>query len=617
MHSIRTMVAVFVALSALMMRLATLVVVPALLTTLTSVAPAQDSGGDAITLANASQLRSVAEIDRRVGGVRRGPGDGELTLRLSNGSIQIVDDKHLRPIRSLDKRQSREYRVSPDQTLFAILERKFIRITNAKTGKVVQVKAGMDAHEFAFSPDSQLLAIGDSGSRPGDNEGAGFTDVRIVDARSGQLVHRMPRDESGWSALHPVFSPNGKILAIGSRNYSTRLYDVATGKLLHVLDKRMTHEIAFSPNGKVLAASYVDGTLALWSVEKGRMLRSTESGNAELYSVDWNPAGDLLVTSGCGPLRRRADGKIRLTKGSIRIWDPRNLTMVKELQGLAWGLRVRFTQDGKRIVGAGKTDSDKYQLNVWAIRPLEPVAKIAVEKDVEAAYVWAKKKLAASRSTQLPSLRGNPSLPLVRPLTSLVLFNVSVTNEELKHLAAFPKLKQMAISGKGITDDGLKNLSTLQELERLSLSGTSLSDAGMKHLAKLQNLKWLKLAGAKLTGAGIRELSGLPNLEDLSLIRSAIDDHALKEVGKLKELRKLNLRKTKVSDEGLKHLALMPELRELILQSTPITAEGLRHLAPCKSLREIWCWGTGVTSEEIRQLKEVMPNCEVDKTLIE
>lgn len=241
----------------------------------------------------------------------------------------------------------------------------------------------------------------------------------------------------------------------------------------------------------------------------------------------------------------------------------------------------------------------------------------ASDEDVAAAYAWAKKKLAVTRSTQLPSLRGNPSLPLVRPLTSLILFNVSVTDEELRHLAAFPKLKSLALSGKGLTNDGLKQLVMLNELETLSLGGTSISDAGMKQLAKLRNMKRLELAGAKLTGAGIRELAGLPKLRDLSLIRSAIDDNALKEVGELKELRELNLRKTMVSDEALKHLARMPELRVLVLQSTAITAEGLRHLAPCKSLRLVYCWGTDVTDEEIRQLKEILPNCEVDKVLIE
>ncbi len=567
---------------------------------------AQDSGGDVISLANASQLRSVTEIDRNVRRVRRGPGTGELTLRLSNGSIQIVDDKHLTPIRTIGKRQSREYRVSPDQTLVAILDRGFIRITNAKTGKVVQVKAGMDVHEFAFSPDSQLLAIGDTGSRPGDNEGDGFTDVRIVNAGSGQLVHRMPRDESGWSALHPVFSPNGKVLAIGSRNYVTRLYDVATGKLMHILNKRMTHEIAFSPDSKVLAASYVDGTLGLWSVKTGRMLQSTKSGDIELYSVDWSPAGDLLVSSG--------------HKGSVRVWDPRTLRMVKELRKLAWGISTEFTQDGKHIVSSGKTESNKHLLNVWALRPFDSEVSDSTPQpklDIDVAHEWARQMLEKSRSSFPPNMRGNTSLPLARPITSLHLYNVSLTDEELRNLAAFPKLKSLDVSGKGITDAGVKYLSALKELETLGLHGAVITDTGMKRLARLRNLKRLDLSGAKFTDATLLELADLPKLRELALERTRITDEALRHVKKMKELRELSLRRTKISNDGLRHLAMMPNLREITLQSTPVTGEGLRHLAACKSLRTINCWGADVTSEDIRRLKEVLPQCEIDKTLIE
>jgi len=53
------------------------------------------------------------------------------------------------------------------------------------------------------------------------------------------------------------------------------------------------------------------------------------------------------------------------------------------------------------------------------------------------------------------------------------------------------------------------------------------------------------------------------------------------------------------------------------LQSTKVTGEGLRHLAGCKTLRTINCWGTDVTSEDILRLKEILPKCEIDKTLIE
>ena len=358
-----------------------------------------------------------------------------------------------------------------------------------------------------------------------------------------------------------------------------------------------------------------------------------------------------LAVGGKMKANYNAKGKIgdeTTIENTILSFDPKRMLSLKATEfpkGFAfedaakatWSVfyftELPFSRTKINVVGLGYTDDkqSKQMRSFFATANKQSLDKLkealkqqqvaksseVTDEDVEAAYAWAKEKLAVTSSTQLPHLRGNLSLPLARPITSLVLFNVSVTDEELKHLAAFPKLKQLALSGKGITDDGLKHLLTLKELETLSLGGTSLSDAGMKHLAKLQNLKWLELAGAQITGAGIRELASLPNLQDLSLIRSAIDDQALKEVGELKELRKLNLRKTTVSDEGLKQLASMPELRELVLQSTAITAEGLRHLAPCESLRLVYCWGTDVTEEEIRQLKENMPNCEVDKVLIE
>ena len=287
---------------------------------------------------------------------------------------------------------------------------------------------------------------------------------------------------------------------------------------------------------------------------------------------------------------------------------------------LARGISAEFTQDGKRIVSSGKTDSNKHQLAVWAPRPFDSEASDSGQKpklNIEVAHEWARKTLEKSRSSFPPNLRGNTSLPLARPVTSLHLFNVSLNDEELGNLAAFPKLKSLTLSGKGITDEGLKNLLTLEKLEMLSLRGTKITDAGIKHLAKLHRLKRLDLVGAKVTHKGIQELATLPNLNELSLEATSIDNDGLQPVRGIKKLRKLNLRNTRVSDEGLRHLAMMPELKEITLQSTRITGDGLHHLATCKSLRTINCWGTEVTNEDLREFRELLPECEIEKTLIE
>src|SRR3712207_7114215 len=68
------------------------------------------------------------------------------------------------------------------------------------------------------------------------------------------MIRRPPR-----STLFPYTtlfrSPDGAKLAVSNRNHETQVFEVATGKLLHKFDKRMTQDVAFRPDGKVIARS--------------------------------------------------------------------------------------------------------------------------------------------------------------------------------------------------------------------------------------------------------------------------------------------------------------------------------------------------------------------------
>jgi len=100
-----------------------------------------------------------------------------------------------------------------------------------------------------------------------DPEGGGFTGSRLNDTATGKLMHMLEKDRQG--GLTPVFSPVGSTLAVGNRNYPTKVFDVKTGKVLHTLDRKMTHGIALRPDGTKLAAAYVDGKVAVWDVASG------------------------------------------------------------------------------------------------------------------------------------------------------------------------------------------------------------------------------------------------------------------------------------------------------------------------------------------------------------
>jgi WD40 repeat protein len=170
-------------------------------------------------------------------------------------------------------------------------------------------------------------------------QGASFSEMHLYDV-TGKLIRTLER--TGPGGLTPVFSPDGKTLAVGNRNHETLLFEVATGKWLHTLDKKMTQEIAFSPDGKTLAAGYVDGTIGLWVVATGKKLRSEATGGQEVYSVDWSPKGDVLVTAG--------------REGKIVLWEPQRLTKLKELDAPIWVICVRFTGDGTRLLSSSSSD---------------------------------------------------------------------------------------------------------------------------------------------------------------------------------------------------------------------------------------------------------------------
>jgi len=308
-----------------------------------------------ISAKNADRLRSVKEVPKSVHRIIRGAGRGELTLLDLCNTVEVVDDVNLRPLRTITAQKPLHFAHSSDGKYLAWCPggTTAYTVTDTTSDKTIEIGIGADADpcNAAFSPDGKLLAIGRIVWDPNAVDD-GYSEVRLYDI-TGKHVRTLAT--SGAGGLRPVFSPDGKTLAVGNRNYETRLFEVATGKLLHKLDARSTQEIAFSPDGKVLAAGYVDGTVRLWDVATGTLLRSAPSGCEEIYSVDWSPKGDVLATSG--------------RNGKIELWEPGKLTKAGELDAPDWVVQVRFTADGTRLLSSGGSDHGRAnrKIVVWAV----------------------------------------------------------------------------------------------------------------------------------------------------------------------------------------------------------------------------------------------------------
>lgn len=102
-----------------------------------------------------------------------------------------------------------------------------------------------------------------------------------------------------------------------------------------------------------------------------------------------------------------------------------------------------------------------------------------------------------------------------RPVIAVDFTNHSGFQEAwLEHLAAFPRLSALGLSGIPLTDAGLRHLKGLTELETLTLADTRITDEGLAELLKLKKLRLLDVRGTQVTGAGVTALRRfLPELE--------------------------------------------------------------------------------------------------------
>jgi beta-lactamase regulating signal transducer with metallopeptidase domain/5-hydroxyisourate hydrolase-like protein (transthyretin family) len=148
------------------------------------------------------------------------------------------------------------------------------------------------------------------------------------------------------------------------------------------------------------------------------------------------------------------------------------------------------------------------------------------------------------------------------------------TDEALRAVSAFPRLKRLFLRGGQATDDGLLRLTKLSDLKIFMVwDALKITDAGVEHLSGLTTLERLYLQGASLTDKGVAALKNMKAMRSLDLNGPGITDASVEYLLGMTKLQHLNVSNTGLTEKGVDRLLTLPELKRLFLPSAAIPSE--------------------------------------------
>jgi WD40 repeat protein len=179
---------------------------------------------------------------------------------------------------------------SPDGNLLASYSGGdgWIKIWNPGNGRLIwDVKAtSLKPDRPLKSPDGNLLA---SGTRDISYE--------IRDARSGTVIWSI---KAHGTSDERVTSPSGDLIAERGRygDACVKLFDAKTNQLIRRLEGHpgIVYSIAFSPSGKIIASGNGDQTIKFWDAQTGKLLNTLFGHTRKITLLAFSADAKTLVS---------------------------------------------------------------------------------------------------------------------------------------------------------------------------------------------------------------------------------------------------------------------------------------------------------------------------------
>lgn len=185
--------------------------------------------------------------------------------------------------------------------------------------------------------------------------------AKIWDSATGRLIHTLEHyhmTQSGFFQLAPgvksaFFSPvEEKVATIAVEDSKVKIWDALTGMLIHSLEGH-TAEIEyaqFSPNGKKIITASRDSTAKIWDVSSGKLLYSIKGHSGGVTTAQFNWDGKMIVTAS--------------EDGSAKIWEASTGKLIYSLESHADRVNsIQFSSNGKYLLTAAADSTAK----IWDV----------------------------------------------------------------------------------------------------------------------------------------------------------------------------------------------------------------------------------------------------------
>lgn len=229
---------------------------------------------------------------------------------------------------------------SPDgETIASGSDDGEVRIWDTNTGELRKTISGYrqkENYSVAFSPDSKTLTCG------------GEDGVQWWDLQRGENIRNTYIERDNVNSI--IFSVDGTMLVSRNTLHKVRLWDVETGRFLGSFrgDGTEFASNAISPNGRMLATGTRDSKVCIWEIRKdelyliGDCLMTLSKHTDEVRTVAFSPDGKSLASGS--------------NDKTIMIWDVHSSSLQNTLTGHEDSVStVTYSSDGNTLA-SGSTD---------------------------------------------------------------------------------------------------------------------------------------------------------------------------------------------------------------------------------------------------------------------